>query len=68
MLDSKPWYRSKSIWGGIVAVLAVLATGLGFELDGAAQADLVEAILQLVGVGGALLAVFGRVVATDLIE
>lgn len=68
MLNVKPWYRSKSIWGGVVAVLAVGASALGFDVDDRARADLVEVILQLIGTGGALLAVFGRVVATDLIE
>lgn len=68
MQNLKPWYRSKTIWGGIVAVLAVFANALGFDLDDTARAEVVESILQLLTGGGALVAVFGRVVASDLIE
>ena len=68
MTHIKPWYASKTIWGGVVAVLAMLASAMGFHLAEGEQGRLVEAILQIVGAGGALLAVFGRVVATEMIE
>ena len=68
MIDRKPWYTSKTIWGALVAILATLASMMGFDLDSDAQADLVEAALQLVTAAGALVAIFGRLVATDFIE
>lgn len=68
MLDRKPWYTSKTIWGALVAILATLASMMGFDLDDAAQRQIVEAALQLVTAAGALVAIFGRLVATDFIE
>lgn len=64
----KPWYRSKTVWGAVVAVLAAVASLLGFDVDDAAQATLVDSLLQAAGAAGALFALFGRIVATDMIE
>lgn len=68
MLDHKPWYTSKTIWGALVAIGATLASMMGFDLDTQAQGQLVDAALQLVTAAGALVAIFGRLVATDFIE
>ena len=68
MLDHKPWYTSKTIWGALVAIAATLASMMGFDLDTQAQGQLVDAALQLVTAAGALVAIFGRLVATDFIE
>lgn len=68
MQTSKPWYASKTIWGSIVAVLAIGASAIGFDLGEGDRERLVDAILQLIAGGGAVLAVFGRVVATDMID
>ena len=68
MMDVKPWYLSKTIWSSLIAVLAAVLAAVGFEIDGAVQADLVELALQTVTVGASLFAVFGRLVATAEIE
>ena len=68
MMDVKPWYLSKTIWSSLIAVLAAVLAAIGFEIDGAVQADLVELALQTVTVGASLFAVFGRLVATAEIE
>ena len=68
MIEQKKWYHSKAVWGGIVAVAAVGAGAIGFDFDAEARAETVDAILQLVAAGGALMAIFGRIVATELIE
>ena len=68
MIAQKKWYHSKAVWGGIVAVAAVGASAIGFDVDAAAREHTVDAILQLVTAAGALMAIFGRIVATDLIE
>lgn len=64
----KPWYASKTVWGAVVAVLAGLGSLIGFEIDDASQATLVESALQIAGAAGALFALFGRIVATEMIE
>lgn len=68
MHDHKPWYTSKTIWGAAVAIVATILSMMGFDLDDAAQAQVVEAALQLVTAAGAIVAIFGRLVATDYIE
>lgn len=62
LLDPKPWYRSKTIVGLIVAALAKLAEQVapGWSVDTAALTDLV---LELIQYGGLVLAWYGRVVA-----
>lgn len=68
MLDYKPWYTSKSIWGSLVAVSAVIASAFGVEIDERTQSVLVDVSLQIVAVGGSLFSVLGRLNATSRIE
>lgn len=68
MSDHKPWYLSKTIWGALVAILATLGSMIGLEIDQPSQATLVDATLQIVTAAGAVIALFGRLVATDYIE
>ena len=64
----KPWHHSKTVWGSLIALAATIAAAFGIDIDGDAQTALVEVILQLVTVGGSLMAVFGRISATTMIE
>jgi hypothetical protein len=43
-------------------------SGLGFTIDPASQGELAETVVQLVGAAGALLAIYGRLSATDIIS
>jgi len=64
----KPWWQSKSIWGSVVSVASLLASGLlGISLDASTQAELVNIILTVTGAAGGALAVYGRVVADKAI-
>lgn len=66
--QSKPWYASKTIWGGLVALLAGLAGVFGYGVSAEAQTTLTE---SLVGIGasiGGLIAVYGRVTAKSAIN
>lgn len=67
--NSKTWYQSKTIWGAIVALLAVLLKALfEVELQGEDQGQLAE-ILKDVGISfGAALAIYGRVKANKPIK
>ena len=56
----KPWYQSRSVWGGLAAVAAALGTLFGLDIDTPA---LTEILLALGGVIGGAVAVYGRVKA-----
>lgn len=65
---TKPWYTSKTIWGGIVALMSLLLTFTGqMGLTPTAQSGLIE-ILTLLGSSGALVAIWGRIVAVKPIS
>ena len=67
MIEEKPWYLSKTIWGALIAVAAsVLGVG-GVDFDLGAQAQLAEALVQLAGASGAILAIYGRLTAREVI-
>lgn len=61
--ESKPWYQSKTIWGGAVAVGAAIGGVFGLPLDPATQQGLVEVLCVLGGGVGGLLAIIGRLQA-----
>lgn len=61
MDDTKAWYRSKTIWGALLAIFASLANIFGVEIAGAEQAALAEHVVALVAAAGGILAIIGRV-------
>ena len=63
MIDTKPWYLSKTIWGSLVAILASLLGLWDFDVSTEDQARLVEMMVQLLGAGGGVLALVGRFMA-----
>jgi len=67
MVEEKPWYMSKTIWGSLVSVAAALAGALGIPVDAGAQQAIAEAAVQIVGAAGALVAIYGRLGATRII-
>lgn len=64
MEDIKNWYRSRTIWGAIIAISASLAHAGGYNLSVADQGQLVEAALSLAGTAGGLIAIWGRMKAS----
>lgn len=64
MLDMKPWYQSKTVWGALIAMAAPLLRGAGLDLAGSDQAVLADALVTLAGTFGGLLALYGRLTAT----
>lgn len=61
---TKKWYESKTIWGGIIALLAALAGAFGYAVDADTQASIID-LATVVGTGlGGLLAIFGRIKAS----
>ena len=68
MVDEKNWYESTTIWGALIAVLASLASSFGLLIDAPVQTELAESLVQLVGAMGAILAIYGRLNATSIIQ
>ena len=67
MTDLKEWYRSKAVWGALIAIFASLALFLGIELGAEDQQALADTLVTLAGALGGLLALYGRLSARDTI-
>ncbi|MBT9368586.1 hypothetical protein KLP42_01655 [Rhizobium sp. CSW-27] len=63
MDNAKPWYLSKTIWGGVIALLAALLQATGQQGSPLAEGDLAEAATTLAGAVGGVLSVYGRLAA-----
>jgi len=63
MENTKPWYKSKTMWGGIVAVLAGIAGVFGYNLGAEEQQVVVNSLVGIGGSVGGLLALYGRIKA-----
>lgn len=63
MTETKPWYLSRAVWGALIAIFASIAGTFGIMLGEQDQASLTDAILQISGAFGALVALYGRLVA-----
>lgn len=68
MIDEKPWYQSKTIWGGIVALGSAAAGNWGVKVDAASGDALVLALTSAATAVGAVLAIIGRVTADTAIR
>lgn len=64
-MNEKPWYKSKTIWGSIVAVLALIAGAFGYSVGPEAQEEIVTALIGIVGGG---FAIYGRIKAVDRVK
>lgn len=68
MVEEKRWYHSRTIWGSILAVGASLAGIMGITIDNSVQGDLVDSIMQFLGAIDAMIAIYGRLSATEVIS
>lgn len=68
MIEEKPWYNSKTIWGSLVAVASSLLSMAGIEVAPINHAEIADSLVQLIGAAGALFAVYGRLSATEIIS
>lgn len=63
--SGKPWWQSKGIWGGIIAVLSAVAMLFGYEIN---ESELLTIVMQIVALAGGVLAVIGRAQAKKPIK
>jgi hypothetical protein len=63
MNDLKTWYMSKTVWGGVVAILASSANLLGLEIGADDESGVVDALTALAAAVGGLIAIWGRISA-----
>ncbi|MDH7791982.1 hypothetical protein [Ochrobactrum sp. AN78] len=68
MIEDKPWYLSRTVWAGLVALFLSLAGAFGLIGDTVDQGALTDILLQLATGIASLIAVFGRLGATSRIS
>ena len=59
-MDSKMWYKSSGIIGGLIALIMFVVQMLGLDLDEGMVTELITLVFQLVGI---LVAIYGRITA-----
>ena len=62
--ESKGWYLSRTVWGGILAIAASVLNLAGIEISGADQAELADKMTALMAAAGGIVAVAGRLAAS----
>jgi len=61
MQEEKVWYKSLTLWGAIVTVLAALAGIFGIDIDSNTQKEVVEYLVVGASAIGGLVAAYGRI-------
>ncbi len=68
MDESKKWWQSKAVWGGLVAIGAAVAGAFGVVVDQGTQDQVIQLITVIAGAVGGLLSVYGRLKAEKMIK
>lgn len=63
MLNTKPWWQSKTVWAAIIAMLAGALSLTGLDLDAKLQDELASLITSAMEIGAGALALVGRIQA-----
>jgi glutamate synthase domain-containing protein 3 len=63
MNELKNWYMSKTVWGGLIAILASCGNLLGLDIAAEDESGLVDGLTALVAAAGGLVAIWGRISA-----
>lgn len=61
--EVKPWYRSRTVWGALIAIAASLANAAGIEVTAGDEAELADLLVAAAGTAGGLIALYGRIFA-----
>jgi len=67
MQETKPWYLSRTIWASLLGAACALAGLGGLTLEGPDQPALADALLQTISAAAGLVAILGRLSATERI-
>ena len=68
MENYKGMLQSKTVWGGLLAVLAGVAGLLGYTVTATDLSSIGDAITSVVSMVGGLIAIYGRIKATKKIS
>jgi len=63
MNELKNWHMSKTVWGGLIAILASCGNLLGLDIAAEDESGLVDGLTALVAAAGGLVAIWGRISA-----
>ncbi|HEY9055555.1 MAG TPA: hypothetical protein VIN77_00220 [Aurantimonas sp.] len=63
MSEAKPWYQSRTVWGGLVAFGAAIAGLFGLKIDPATHDVLALSLTNGAAAVGAVVAILGRLAA-----
>ena len=67
MEETKKWYKSKTIWGGIITIFSLLLSLKGIQIDEQTRQILIDQLTATASaIGtliGSLLAIYGRIKA-----
>lgn len=66
--ENKPWWQSKTVWGGAIALAAGVAGAFGLSIGPDEQEALASAIVGVASGVGGLLAIYGRIKASKAIK
>lgn len=64
----KEWYKSKTVWGGLIAVGAAAAGAFGIVVDQDTQDQIAECAVVIATAAGGLLAIYGRIKAESKLK
>ncbi len=67
MTATKPWYLSRTVWASLVTIVTAAAGLIGVPVAGIDNTALTDTILQAISALSGLVAIFGRLSATDKI-
>lgn len=67
LTQTKPWYASKGVWGGLIGVASPILAYLGYAIAPEDADALVAGLTTIGGALGGVLAIVGRVGATTQI-
>jgi uncharacterized membrane protein HdeD (DUF308 family) len=62
--ETKPWYQSRGVIGGLVAAAAGIAAAFNFDISADTQTMIVEAVIGVGATIGGIVAVIGRIKAS----
>jgi hypothetical protein len=68
MEGTKGIFSSKTVWGGIIVVVAAIAGLFGYSISADDQASILAYVDNVALAVGGLLAIYGRITATKRIE